>query len=169
MVSQQLGEGLGKAGTVEFQPLSSPASPQQWTQFQVAFCPLDAPERSLLASQEDSLPRLCSAWGLHGNISGMKERLSKMQAPGRESGLLGEPRSSNYLRGGEAHWVSGEVPGWRAGRSLGISRQQAGASSLGLTRPLPSFLPSLPSVLSSPSSVSFLFLAPSQKHSLQNL
>lgn len=111
MVSQQLGEGLGKAGTVEFRPLSSPASPQPGTQFQVAFCPLDAPERSLLASQEDSLPRLCSAWGLHGNISGMKERLSKMQAPGRESGLLVEPRSSNYLRGGEAHWVSGEVSG----------------------------------------------------------
>lgn len=111
MVSQQLGEGLGKAGTVEFRPLSSPASPQQGTQFQVAFCPLDAPKRSLLASQEDSLPRLCSAWGLHGNISGMKERLSKMQAPGRESGLLVEPRSSNYLRGGEALGIRGGVRG----------------------------------------------------------
>ncbi|KAH0513847.1 hypothetical protein LTLLF_138495 [Microtus ochrogaster] len=71
----------------------------QTARFLVAFCPLDAPERSLLASQEDSLPRLCSAWGLHGNIRGMKERLSKMQAPCRESGLLVEPRSSNYLRG----------------------------------------------------------------------
>lgn len=101
MVSQQLGVGLDKAGTVEFRPLSSPASPQHWAQFQVAFCPLDASERSLLASQEDSLPRLCSAWGLHGNLSGMKERLSKMQAPGQVSGLLEESRSSNCSRGGE--------------------------------------------------------------------
>ncbi|XP_004747293.1 CHD1 helical C-terminal domain containing protein 1 isoform X1 [Mustela lutreola] len=59
----------------------------------VAFCPLDAPESSLLADQEDSLPKLCSAWGLHSNISGMKERLSKMQAPGPEASLLGEPTS----------------------------------------------------------------------------
>ncbi|XP_059127391.1 CHD1 helical C-terminal domain containing protein 1 isoform X1 [Peromyscus eremicus] len=72
----------------------------QTAKFLVAFCPLDAPERSLLASQEDSLPRLCSAWGLHGNISGMKERLSKMQAPGQEAGMLEEPRSSrgDFLR-----------------------------------------------------------------------
>lgn len=107
-MSQGLGVGLGKADAVEFRPLSFPASPQQWARFQVAFCPLDAPERSLLASQEDSLPRLCSAWGLHGNISGMKERLSKMQAPGQAAGMLEEPRSS---RGGDGHWVSGEAPG----------------------------------------------------------
>ncbi|XP_051013766.1 CHD1 helical C-terminal domain containing protein 1 [Acomys russatus] len=67
----------------------------QTAKFLVAFCPLDAPERSLLANQEDSLPRLCSAWGLHGNISGMKERLSKMQAPGQEAVMLEEPGSSN--------------------------------------------------------------------------
>ncbi|KAM8812008.1 CHD1 helical C-terminal domain containing protein 1 [Rhynchonycteris naso] len=54
----------------------------QHTKFLAAFCPLDAPESSLLGSQEDSLPKLCSAWGLHSNISGMKERLSKMQAEG---------------------------------------------------------------------------------------
>nr|XP_048302607.1 uncharacterized protein C17orf64 homolog [Myodes glareolus] len=71
----------------------------QTAKFLVAFCPLDAPERSLLASQEDSLPRLCSAWGLHGNLSGMKERLSKMQAPGQVSGLLDDSRSSNCSRG----------------------------------------------------------------------
>ncbi|GAB5580826.1 chromodomain-helicase-DNA-binding protein 1 isoform X1 [Prionailurus iriomotensis] len=65
----------------------------QTAKFLVAFCPLDTLESSLLANQEDSLPKLCSAWGLHGNISGMKERLSKMQAPGREASLLGEPRS----------------------------------------------------------------------------
>ncbi|XP_042770669.1 uncharacterized protein C17orf64 homolog isoform X1 [Panthera leo] len=65
----------------------------QTAKFLVAFCPLDTPESSLLANQEDSLPKLCSVWGLHGNISGMKERLSKMQSPGREASLLGEPRS----------------------------------------------------------------------------
>nr|KAF6415111.1 hypothetical protein HJG59_001733 [Molossus molossus] len=46
----------------------------QNTKFLAAFCPLDTPESSLLADQEDGLPKLCSAWGLHGNISGMKER-----------------------------------------------------------------------------------------------
>uniref|UniRef100_A0A8C5K5M9 CHD1 helical C-terminal domain containing 1 n=1 Tax=Jaculus jaculus TaxID=51337 RepID=A0A8C5K5M9_JACJA len=65
--------------------------------WKVAFCPLDAPERSLLTNQEDSLPRLCSAWGLHGNISGMKERLSKMQAPGQEAAMLKEPRSLRHV------------------------------------------------------------------------
>ncbi|XP_047562835.1 CHD1 helical C-terminal domain containing protein 1 isoform X1 [Lutra lutra] len=65
----------------------------QTAKFLVAFCPLDAPESSLLADQEDSLPKLCSAWGLHSNISGMKERLSKMQAPDPEASLLGEPTS----------------------------------------------------------------------------
>nr|XP_014712428.1 uncharacterized protein C17orf64 homolog [Equus asinus] len=65
----------------------------QPAKFLVAFCPLDAPESTLLAGQEDSLPKLCNAWGLHSNISSMKERLSKMQAPGHEASLLGEPRS----------------------------------------------------------------------------
>ncbi|CAO2644647.1 Uncharacterized protein C17orf64 homolog, partial [Lemmus lemmus] len=119
----------------------------QTAKFLVTLYPLDAPERSLLASQEDSLPRLCSAWGLHGNISGMKERLSKMQAPGQESSLLEELRSSNCTRGGEATGCQGRYLGGGLRRSSRISRQQAGASSLGLTSPLPSFLPSLPSVL----------------------
>ncbi|XP_008578122.1 PREDICTED: uncharacterized protein C17orf64 homolog [Galeopterus variegatus] len=70
----------------------------QTAKFLVAFCPLDTPERSSLADQEDSLPKLCSAWGLHSNISGVTERLSKMQAPDREASLLREPRSG--LRGG---------------------------------------------------------------------
>nr|BAB24934.1 unnamed protein product [Mus musculus] len=71
----------------------------QTAKFLAALCPLDAPERSLLANQEDCLPRLCSAWGLHGNISGMKERLSKMQAPGQEVVMMEEPRSSHCSRG----------------------------------------------------------------------
>ncbi|XP_004591245.2 CHD1 helical C-terminal domain containing protein 1 [Ochotona princeps] len=58
---------------------------------QVAFCPLDTPESSLLAAGEDSLPKLCNAWGLQGNISGMKERLSKMHIPHQEATLLQEP------------------------------------------------------------------------------
>lgn len=69
---------------------------------QVAFCPLDAPESTLLAGQEDSLPKLCNAWGLHSNISSMKERLSKMQAPGHEASLLGEPRSQVHTGRGNA-------------------------------------------------------------------
>uniref|UniRef100_A0A8D2B6F3 CHD1 helical C-terminal domain containing 1 n=1 Tax=Sciurus vulgaris TaxID=55149 RepID=A0A8D2B6F3_SCIVU len=72
----------------------------QPAKFLVAFCPLDAPERSLLTDQEDSLPKLCNAWGLHSNISGMKERLSKMQAPGREAPVLGEPTSQLHVRRG---------------------------------------------------------------------
>ncbi|XP_022365687.1 uncharacterized protein C17orf64 homolog [Enhydra lutris kenyoni] len=67
----------------------------QTAKFLVAFCPLDTPESSLLADQEDSLPKLCSAWGLHSNISGMKERLSKMQAPDPDASLLGEPTSGS--------------------------------------------------------------------------
>ncbi|XP_024897374.1 uncharacterized protein C17orf64 homolog [Pteropus alecto] len=70
----------------------------QNTKLLVAFCPLGTPESSLLADQEDSLPKLCSAWGLHGNISGMKERLSKMQAPGCEASLSGEQRSRIQVR-----------------------------------------------------------------------
>ncbi|XP_038533130.1 CHD1 helical C-terminal domain containing protein 1 isoform X2 [Canis lupus baileyi] len=66
----------------------------------VAVCPLDAPESSLLADQEDNLPKLCSAWGLHNNISGMKERLSKMQAPHGEASLLGELTSLTRVRKG---------------------------------------------------------------------
>ncbi|XP_029783559.1 uncharacterized protein C17orf64 homolog isoform X2 [Suricata suricatta] len=65
----------------------------QAAKFLVSSCPLGAPKSSLLANQEDSLPKLCSAWGLHGNISGMKERLSKLQALGQGASLLGEPRS----------------------------------------------------------------------------
>ncbi|CAH6775841.1 1700125H20Rik [Phodopus roborovskii] len=74
----------------------------QTAKFLVTFCPLDVPERYLLANQEDSLPRLCSAWGLHGNISGMKERLSKMQAPGQQVGVLEKPRSSNCCFRGDS-------------------------------------------------------------------
>ncbi|XP_050620580.1 CHD1 helical C-terminal domain containing protein 1 isoform X2 [Macaca thibetana thibetana] len=72
----------------------------QPAKFLVAFCASDAPERSLLADQEDSLPKLCDAWGLHGNISGVKERLSKMQAPGQGSPLPGEPRSQDHVKRG---------------------------------------------------------------------
>lgn len=89
---------------------------------QVAFCPLDAPESSLLADQEDSLPKLCSAWGLHSNISGMKERLSKMQAPGPEASLLGEPTSGAQGGAGNAYRVGG-LPGGgtsEAGLQLGM-------------------------------------------------
>ncbi|XP_008840861.1 uncharacterized protein C17orf64 homolog [Nannospalax galili] len=71
----------------------------QMAKFLVTFCPFDAPEGSLLANQEDSLPRLCSAWGLHGNISCMKERLSKMKAPGQEVAMLEELRSPHCFRG----------------------------------------------------------------------
>ncbi|XP_010362387.1 uncharacterized protein C17orf64 homolog [Rhinopithecus roxellana] len=70
----------------------------QLAKFLVAFCASDAPERSLLADQEDSLPKLCDAWGLHGNISGVKERLSKMQAPGQGSPLPREPRSQDHVK-----------------------------------------------------------------------
>ncbi|XP_006899535.1 PREDICTED: uncharacterized protein C17orf64 homolog [Elephantulus edwardii] len=63
------------------------------------FCPLDAPEGSLLVDQEDSLPKLCSAWGLHSNLSSMKERLSKMRTPGPKDSLLGEPRSQSCSKG----------------------------------------------------------------------
>ncbi|KAF4012048.1 hypothetical protein G4228_004149 [Cervus hanglu yarkandensis] len=65
----------------------------QTAKFLVTFCPLDAPESSLLADQEDSLPKLCTAWGLHSDLSGMKERLSKLQAPGHPACLLEEPRA----------------------------------------------------------------------------
>ncbi|ERE68605.1 hypothetical protein H671_7g17835 [Cricetulus griseus] len=66
----------------------------------VAFCPLDVPERYLPTNQEDRLARLCSTGGLHGNISGMKKRLFKMQTPCQQAGMLEEPRSSKYFRGG---------------------------------------------------------------------
>nr|XP_055113778.1 CHD1 helical C-terminal domain containing protein 1 isoform X5 [Symphalangus syndactylus] len=66
--------------------------------WQVTFCASDALERPLLAHQEDSLPKLCDAWGLHSNISGVKERLSKMQAPGQGSPLPGEPRSRDHVK-----------------------------------------------------------------------
>lgn len=72
----------------------------QAAKFQVAFRPFDAPERSLLATREDSLPKLCSAWGLRGNVSGMKERLSRIQAPGREAALPAEPPAQPRARRG---------------------------------------------------------------------
>lgn len=71
---------------------------------------MDAAEGSLLAGREDSLPRLCSAWGLHGSLSGVKERLSKMQAPGGEASLLGEPTARDQVGKGNALRCGG-VPG----------------------------------------------------------
>ncbi|XP_053426724.1 CHD1 helical C-terminal domain containing protein 1 [Nycticebus coucang] len=70
----------------------------QNAKFLVAFSPSDVPERSLLADREDSLPKLCDAWGLHSDISGMKERLSKMQTPGQEASLLEEPQSQAHVK-----------------------------------------------------------------------
>ncbi|XP_023372400.1 uncharacterized protein C17orf64 homolog [Otolemur garnettii] len=70
----------------------------QNTKFLVAFSPSATPDRSLLAGREDSLPKLCNAWGLHSDISGMKERLSKMQTPGQEASLLGKPQSQAYVK-----------------------------------------------------------------------
>ncbi|KAG5203787.1 hypothetical protein JEQ12_003370 [Ovis aries] len=70
----------------------------QTAKFLVAFCPLDAPESSLLADQEDSLPKLCTAWGLRSHLSGMKERLSKLQAPGHPACLLKELRARGPRR-----------------------------------------------------------------------
>ncbi|XDA80290.1 hypothetical protein R6Z07F_010265 [Ovis aries] len=72
----------------------------QTAKFLVAFCPLDAPESSLLADQEDSLPKLCTAWGLRSHLSGMKERLSKLQAPGHPACLLKELRARGPRRRG---------------------------------------------------------------------
>ncbi|XP_040100090.1 uncharacterized protein C17orf64 homolog [Oryx dammah] len=72
----------------------------QTAKFLVAFYPLDAPESSLLADQEDSLPKLCTAWGLRSHLSGMKERLSKLQAPGHPACLLKELRARDPHRKG---------------------------------------------------------------------
>ncbi|XP_004685077.1 PREDICTED: uncharacterized protein C17orf64 homolog [Condylura cristata] len=73
----------------------------QRAKFLVAFCPLDAQEGSLLVDQEDSLPKLCSAWGLRDNISGMKERLSQMQAPGLPGASLPrDPSPRIHIRRG---------------------------------------------------------------------
>ncbi|XP_006832417.1 PREDICTED: uncharacterized protein C17orf64 homolog [Chrysochloris asiatica] len=72
----------------------------QTAKFLVTFCPLDPPEDSLQTDQEDSLPKLCNAWGLQSNISGMKERLSKMQTPSSTVSLLDESRSQVYDRRG---------------------------------------------------------------------
>ncbi|XP_048223065.1 uncharacterized protein C17orf64 homolog [Perognathus longimembris pacificus] len=69
----------------------------QTAKFLVAFCPVDARERSLLVDQEDSLPKLCDAWGLRCNLSGMKERLSKMQAPGHRDAMLEEPMEQDSI------------------------------------------------------------------------
>ncbi|KAM9044825.1 CHD1 helical C-terminal domain containing protein 1 [Megaptera novaeangliae] len=72
----------------------------QTDKFPVAFYPLDIPESSLLANKEDSLPKLCTAWGLHSHLSGMKERLSKVHAPGHQVSLLGELRPRGHsMRG----------------------------------------------------------------------
>lgn len=80
---------------------------------QMAFCPLDAPESSLLADQEDSLPKLCTAWGLRSHLNGMKERLSKLQAPGHPARLLKELRARGPRRrgmpGGVAHLPPGSA------------------------------------------------------------
>ncbi|XP_005892371.1 CHD1 helical C-terminal domain containing protein 1 [Bos mutus] len=72
----------------------------QTTKFLMAFCPLNAPESSLLADQEDSLPKLCTAWGLRSHLNGMKERLSKLQAPGHPARLLKELRARGPRRRG---------------------------------------------------------------------
>uniref|UniRef100_A0A8C0JL66 Chromodomain-helicase-DNA-binding protein 1-like C-terminal domain-containing protein n=1 Tax=Canis lupus dingo TaxID=286419 RepID=A0A8C0JL66_CANLU len=71
----------------------------------VAVCPW-TPGELLLADQEDNLPKLCSAWGLPNNISGMKERLSKMQAPHGEASLWG----SNALKLGPKRKQIEEAP-----------------------------------------------------------
>ncbi|XP_019659515.1 uncharacterized protein C17orf64 homolog isoform X3 [Ailuropoda melanoleuca] len=68
--------------------------------FLADFCPSDAPESSSLAHWEDSLLKLCSAWGLHGNLSRLKQRLSKVQAPGGEASRLGEPTAPHRARKG---------------------------------------------------------------------
>ncbi|XP_072796377.1 CHD1 helical C-terminal domain containing protein 1 isoform X1 [Vicugna pacos] len=78
------------------------AKNDQTAKFLVAFCPLDTLESSLLADQEDSLPKLCTAWGLHSRISSMKERLSKMQAPMR-------CRAAGEAQSPEPGATSGEV------------------------------------------------------------
>ncbi|KAM5309429.1 CHD1 helical C-terminal domain containing protein 1 [Glossophaga mutica] len=74
----------------------------QNTKFLATFWSSDVLESSLLANQEDCLPKICSAWGLHNNISGVKERLSKMQAPDSGASLLAEPRSNVHLRRGSS-------------------------------------------------------------------
>uniref|UniRef100_A0A8C5V0J4 CHD1 helical C-terminal domain containing 1 n=3 Tax=Microcebus murinus TaxID=30608 RepID=A0A8C5V0J4_MICMU len=74
----------------------------QTAKFLAAFSPLDTPESSSLAGQEDSLPKLCNAWGLHSNLSGMQERLSKMQPPGEEASLLEEPTSEADVKTGSS-------------------------------------------------------------------
>lgn len=84
---------------------------------------MDVPEGSLLAEQEDSLPKLCNAWGLHGNISGMKERLSKIQAPGRETSLLGEPWPSVHVRRGTTRLVWAESLGEGDGSNVWVFLQ----------------------------------------------
>ncbi|KAK2507211.1 hypothetical protein MC885_005719 [Smutsia gigantea] len=69
----------------------------QPAKFAVVSCPLDASESSLMAGQEDNLPKLCEAWGLHGNLSSMKARLSKMQAPSCGASLPEEPRAQGHV------------------------------------------------------------------------
>ncbi|KAI5222740.1 hypothetical protein MUG91_G245n3 [Manis pentadactyla] len=70
----------------------------QLAKFLVVSCPLDTLESCLMAGQEDNLPKLCDAWGLHGNLSSMKARLSEMQAPSYGASLLEEPRAQGHIR-----------------------------------------------------------------------
>ncbi|XP_012300826.2 CHD1 helical C-terminal domain containing protein 1 [Aotus nancymaae] len=69
----------------------------QPAKFLVALYPSDAPERSLLADQKDSLPKLRDARGLRGNISSVKERPSKMRVPARGSSLPGKHTSQDHV------------------------------------------------------------------------
>ncbi|XP_017505750.3 CHD1 helical C-terminal domain containing protein 1 [Manis javanica] len=69
----------------------------QLAKFLVVSCPLDTLESCLMAGQEDNLPKLCDAWGLHGNLSSMKARLSEMQAPNCGASLPEEPRAQGHV------------------------------------------------------------------------
>ncbi|XP_010625061.1 uncharacterized protein C17orf64 homolog isoform X1 [Fukomys damarensis] len=68
--------------------------------------PAESRGRALLARQEDRLPKLCDTWGLHRNLRGMRERLSKMQAsgsdPARRGSLRKLPQKSKFKRIKEA-------------------------------------------------------------------
>ncbi|XP_012372775.1 uncharacterized protein C17orf64 homolog [Octodon degus] len=52
---------------------------------------LTDPAGGLGGSCPRSLPKLCDAWGLHSNLRGMQERLSKMQDSGWEASGPREP------------------------------------------------------------------------------
>ncbi|EPY86535.1 hypothetical protein CB1_000306011 [Camelus ferus] len=87
------------------------AKNDQTAKFLVAFCPMDTLESSLLADQEDSLPKLCTAWGLHSRISSMKERLSKMQAPMRGHAAGGSQSPEPGATSGETAVREAATPG----------------------------------------------------------